>query len=188
MTDPIIYLLAVVTILATPGPTNTLMATAGATLGIGRALPLLAGELGGYLLSITAIRLVIGPIVLGLPALGIAVKVGVAVYLVWLAVKVWRSAGHTAGTGAPVGFVDVFVTTLFNPKALIFALTVIPNEHPALGWYFAGFALLVLAAGSGWIAIGALLTAAAGRRAGYVQRAASIVLVGFAGLILRSVV
>jgi threonine/homoserine/homoserine lactone efflux protein len=186
--DPLLYILAVATILATPGPTNTLMATAGSTLGVRRALPLLAAELSGYLLSIMAIRLALAPVVQMAPALGIAVKVAVSVYLVWLAVKVWRSAGRVAVTGAPVAFVDVFVTTLFNPKALIFALTVIPHEHPGLGWYIAGFAVLVLAAGGGWIAIGAALAAAAGRRAVYVQRVASVVLVGFAGLILRSVV
>lgn len=187
MSDPWLYLLAVATILATPGPTNTLMATAGAMLGIRRALPLLLGELGGYLLGITAIRIAIAPLVQSMPALGIAVKVAVAIYLVWLAIRVWRSAGRVAVTGTPVTIVDVFVTTLFNPKGLIFALTVIPHEHPMLLWFFAAFCGLVVLAGGGWIALGHVLTRAAGPRASYVPRIASVALVGFAGLILSSV-
>ena len=188
MSDPWLYVLAVATILATPGPTNTLMATAGAMLGIRRALPLLAGELGGYLLGITAIRIVLAPLVQSTPALGIAVKVAVALYLIWLAIKVWRSAGRVAVTGAPVTILDVFVTTLFNPKGLIFALTVIPHEHPMLAWYFAGFSVMVLMAGSGWIVLGHVLTRAAGPGAHIVPRIASVALVAFAGLILRSAV
>ena len=188
MTDPFIYVLAVATILGTPGPTNTLMATAGATQGIARSLNLLIGELSGYLLAISIIRVVLGPVVATVPAIGIALKVIVAIYLVWLAIKVWRSAGTLTVDRAPVTLLDVFITTLFNPKALIFALTVIPAEHPALHWYLIGFAGLVIVAGGSWIVIGRVLTIAAGRHAHIVPRAASVVLVGFAAFILRSAV
>jgi threonine/homoserine/homoserine lactone efflux protein len=37
------FILAVLALLATPGPTNTLMAAAGAQRGLVRSLPLLAG-------------------------------------------------------------------------------------------------------------------------------------------------
>ena len=41
MSDPLLFLLAVATVLLTPGPTNTLMATSGATSGIVPSLRLL---------------------------------------------------------------------------------------------------------------------------------------------------
>ena len=72
MTDPILFFLAVATILATPGPTNTLMATSGATAGIVRSLPLLMAEIAGYLIAILMIRAVLAPLVHAYPAIGIA--------------------------------------------------------------------------------------------------------------------
>jgi len=44
MDDPLLFALAVLTILGTPGPTNTLLATAGATGGLRRSLPLVPAE------------------------------------------------------------------------------------------------------------------------------------------------
>lgn len=50
-------------LLAMPGPTNTLLATSGAGIGIARSLHLLAAELCGYLAAITLLRLALGPVV-----------------------------------------------------------------------------------------------------------------------------
>lgn len=44
MTNPFLFVLTVVTILVMPGPTNTLLATGGATVGMRRALPLALAE------------------------------------------------------------------------------------------------------------------------------------------------
>ena len=48
MIDPWLFMLAVATLLATPGPTNTLMATAGAMNGPRAAWPLLLAELSVF--------------------------------------------------------------------------------------------------------------------------------------------
>lgn len=189
MTDPILFFLAVATILATPGPTNTLMATSGATSGIARSWPLLIAEITGYLIAILAIRAVLAPIVHAYPAIGIALKVAVALYLVWLAVKLWRRPLTLDADARSVTFSNVFVTTLLNPKALIFALTVFPQENaPTLLWYFAAFAATVVAAGGGWIVFGQLLKGAAGSHAGLIPKVAAVALVGFAGFILRAAI
>ena len=81
MTDPILFILAVLTLLGTPGPTNTLLATSGATVGVKWSLMLLAGELSGYLIAILAIRIVLGPIIHAYPLVGIALKIAVVAYL-----------------------------------------------------------------------------------------------------------
>ncbi len=153
MTDPSLFILAVLTILGTPGPTNTLLAASGAMVGVRRSLPLLAGELGGYLLAIAAIRAVLGPVIEASPPVGVALKIAVVMYLGWIAFRLWTQDAAPAGRRT-VDAKAVFVTTLLNPKAVIFALGVIPAEHPALAWYFAAFAVAVPSAGLGWILLG----------------------------------
>lgn len=186
MTDPLLFLLAVATLLATPGPTNTLMATAGATAGIRASLPKLLAELAGYLIAIAAIRIVLGPLIHAYPLVGTALKIAVALYLVWVAIRLWRRPLASTGDPATVSFTSVFVTTLLNPKALIFALTIIPQDAPGLGWYVAAFAATVLAAGFGWIVIGAVLRAGVGQRPGVLPKIAALALLGFAGYIASS--
>jgi threonine/homoserine/homoserine lactone efflux protein len=188
MSDPVSFLLAVALILATPGPTNTLMATSGAVSGIRHSLHLLLGELLGYLIAIYTVRLIAGPILEQYPTLATALKVAVALYLVFLAVRLWRRPIVIDEAAPPVTLANVFVTTLLNPKALIFALTVFPHEADLLLSRTLGFCALVVAAGGGWIVFGALLKGLSGPRAGYIPRVASVVLIGFAGFILRSAI
>jgi threonine/homoserine/homoserine lactone efflux protein len=187
MTDPIVFLLAVLTLLGTPGPTNTLLATSGAMVGVQRSLPLLAGELAGYLIAVAAIRVVLGPVIHAYPLVAIGLKIAVVIYLGWVAVRLWRH--NEALTGAQtVGVRSVFITTLLNPKALIFALSIIPAEHPALAWFIAAFAVAVPSVGFAWILVGRAIGAASGEQnAGIVRRVASVALVGFAGVIAASV-
>ncbi|MGN4075192.1 hypothetical protein ACS0X5_11490 [Burkholderia gladioli] len=59
MLSPLLFGLTVASILAMPGPTNTLLATGGATVGLRRALPLALAEALGYGLAILAIGLVL---------------------------------------------------------------------------------------------------------------------------------
>jgi threonine/homoserine/homoserine lactone efflux protein len=187
MSDPLLFMLAVLTILGTPGPTNTLLSTSGAIAGIKRSLPLLIGELGGYLVAIAAIRIVLGPIFSAYPLLGTALKIAVAVYLGWIAVRLWLRGARIADHGAAVTIANVFVTTLLNPKALIFALAVFPQAHPQLAWFIVAFAISVLTVGGSWIAIGCIIGATAGERhAGLVPRVASVALASFAGFILAT--
>jgi threonine/homoserine/homoserine lactone efflux protein len=188
MSDPILFLFAVAVILATPGPTNTLMATSGAISGVRGSLHLLLAEVLAYLIAIYVVRLVAGPILEQFPALAVALKLAVALYLVWLGVKLWRRPIVVDESAGAIGLVNVFVTTLLNPKALIFALTIFPHEPELLLSRTLGFGVLVLAAGGGWIVLGAVLKGLSGPRAGYIPRVASIVLIGFAGFILRTAI
>jgi threonine/homoserine/homoserine lactone efflux protein len=186
MTDPVLFMLALLSLLATPGPTNTLLATSGATVGVRRSLKLLAGEFSGYLLAIVSVRLVLGPVIALDPLIDVVVKVGAAIYLAWVAVRLWRRCGAEAGR-IHVTLDEVFFTTMFNPKALVFGLGVIPFGDAQSWAYLVVFGMTVPVMGLGWIVLGKALTASSsGPSTALIPRVASVVLVGFAALLMGS--
>jgi threonine/homoserine/homoserine lactone efflux protein len=151
------FVLAVLALLTTPGPTNTLMAASGAQRGVGHSLPLLAGELGGYFIAITVWIELVGAAAAGQPLVPVIAKFVAAAFLVWSAWKLWRDAGHAdlAQRGITLG--RVFTTTIVNPKGLVFAFAIFPQvgfvaRLPYLG-IFAG---LVIATAIGWMTLGTL--------------------------------
>ncbi len=186
MIDPMLFLFATLSLLAAPGPTNVLLATAGAIAGVRSSLVLLAAASCGYLLAVAGIRLALGPVIETYPLVGIALKVAVAVYLGVVAVALWRRSSAMTGHGV-VSARDVFVATLLNPKSLVFAFGIIPQASPALWAYVVVFAAAVPVVGLGWILIGRAIGAASGERhAGTVRKVASVTLVGFAALMVGS--
>lgn len=188
MVDPILFTLAVLAVLGTPGPTNTLLATAGATAGLRRSLPLIAAEAAGYTISILTLGLVLGPVVAGAPLLAEALRMVVGVYLLSLALRLWRRGGASLATGTVVTPHQVFVTTLLNPKAIVFALGIVPFGAGQDVWptYLLGFLLLLVSVAAAWIAGGAMLGGAAGRRgwSGAVPRVGAAAVGTFAVLLL----
>jgi threonine/homoserine/homoserine lactone efflux protein len=187
MSDPLVFVLAVLTVLGTPGPTNTLLAISGAMVGVQRSLVLLAGELSGYLLAIMLIRLALGPVLAAYPGLAVVLKIIVATYLSWVAIRLWLCGAELGETRRVVSTYSVFVTTAFNPKALIFAFGIIPTDHPAIAWYIGAFAAMIVGVGFCWIVVGSAIKASAGERHGMiVPRVASVALVGFACLMVVS--
>ena len=185
MTDPLLFFLAALALLTAPGPTNTLLATSGAEVGFRASLPSVAAELAGYIIAISAYRLILSPVLAAYPVAGAVLKIAAALFVVWLAIRLWRST--TGLGGRRVSAPSVFVATLLNPKAFIAALTILPAASDRIGWYIAGFGAVVLCAGSGWVLLGRVIARSAGEgRVKYVPRVASVILVGFAGLIAAS--
>ena len=154
MTDPWLFSVAVLVVLATPGPTNTLLLTSGATVGVYRSLPLLVAELAGYNISISVIGHVIGPVISAAPSVQIVLRVGAGIYLLIIAAKLWRET--LRGSDSAVSFRDVFITTLLNPKALLFALLIIPVADPNGVVFLVRFSAILIFVGSAWIVIGAI--------------------------------
>lgn len=186
MIDPVAFILAALTLLATPGPTNTLLAMSGAAAGLRPSLRLLGAELGGYMISILTLSLVLGPLVRGNMMVGVTLKGLCALYLIYLAVKLWREGSSALITSSPVPFRRVFTTTLLNPKAVIFAFLILPHLADrrlveALP-YLAGLCGLIVLVGGSWIGLGALLRAGANGAvsAGLVRRIGASALVVFA--------
>ncbi|CDK97520.1 putative lysine exporter protein [Magnetospirillum gryphiswaldense MSR-1 v2] len=160
------FSLAVLTLLAVPGPTNTLLAASGAALGWRRSLPLLLAEISGYILSISLLMAVLGPIIAAQPVLCAGLKLAAGGWIAWCGWRMWRQSAQTlAVLAVPVGFRQVFLTTLTNPKAVIFALAVFPpiplaQQGPTL----ALFSLITIVVGASWIMLGALLARAVAPR------------------------
>ena len=151
------FILAVLGLLATPGPTNTLMAASGAQRGVRRSLHLLVGELGGYAIAITVWIEIVGAVAAREPMVAVVAKLVAVAFLLWSAWKLWRNAGQADLGARGITLGRVFVTTLLNPKALVFAFAI----FPAVGFverlsYDAVFAAMVVGTAIGWMALGAL--------------------------------
>jgi len=154
MTDPLLFLMATLAVLATPGPTNTLLATSGAAAGLRASLPLILAEMAGYAGSILALTLVVGPVLRAEPVLDMALRLACGVYLAFVAWRLWADGGNPIAQVRPVSFRQVFVTTLLNPKGALFAFAILPGlVLPHV------LALMACVAGvaTGWISLGACL-------------------------------
>lgn len=180
--------LAVVALLATPGPTNTLMLVAGAERGLAGAARLIPAELAGYLITILPLVLVGAALLAAVPGLHMAVTLAAALWVAVLALRLWGLPGaHAAGR---VDARALFVTTALNPKALIFGLVILPSPD-GLATNLALFAGLVVAVAVLWAAVGAILQGGTGsqpRALLVLRRLASVWLAAVSvALVLRGV-
>src|SRR5882724_11505060 len=107
------FVVAVVTLLAVPGPTNTLLAASGAAVGFRRSLRLIIGETTGYLVAIVILMQVLAPFVTNAPTDPIVAKALTNIILILLAIRLWRHAGaEIMAASGPISIGQVFVTTL----------------------------------------------------------------------------
>ncbi|MFI5407889.1 LysE family translocator [Kaistia sp. UC242_56] len=185
------FILAVLALLAVPGPTNTLLATSGAAIGMRRSLRLVPAELAGYGLAIGILMGIVGPLAAEHPIVPILSKIVASLYLAGSAVALWRQAAREAlPGGAPISVRRVFVTTLLNPKALIFAFLIFPRDLASLPGFAGLFSVLVVGVACGWITLGSSLSRSAGGFAtpARVSRFAAVALVVFASVMASSAI
>ena len=155
--------LAFLGLLFTPGPTNTLLALAGAERGWRRAANLLPAETLGYLaavLPLWLLRLWVDP---ANGPFGLYVKIAAAAWVAWLALKLARSARAKVEARGSVGHNQILITTFLNPKSLLIALVILPP--PTSGeavQALALFTLTVPVVGLIWCGLGGLLRQGAG--------------------------
>ena len=174
--------LAILALLLTPGPTNSLMLLAGAERGLAGAMRLIPAELAGYLGTVLPLVLLGAAVLAEIPALQIAVTLAAAGWVAVLAVRLWRlpaaGAAHLA-----VGPRALFVTTALNPKALIFGLVLLPSPD-RLGWNLALFGLLVGLVALFWAGLGAALRGRGQPQAMILLRRLASVFLGAMSLVL----
>ncbi|WOE32868.1 MULTISPECIES: LysE family translocator [unclassified Acinetobacter] len=158
----LLFIGLVVSILLTPGPTNTLLASSGIQVGVRQSFRLIPAEAFGYLIAITLWGFMIGKVAVYIPLLPTILKLFSASYMIFLAIKLWRTANIEVNFSQPtIRARELFVATLLNPKALLFASAVFPviawkNTH----YYVAHmliFLILIVPIAFFWTCIGAFL-------------------------------
>jgi threonine/homoserine/homoserine lactone efflux protein len=191
MTDPVSFALAVLLVLATPGPTNTLLATAAATRGLRNCFLLMPAEIAGYMISIGTLLTVVRPLAQTSSLTGMALRAVCACYLLYLAWTLW---GGMTGRQQPSKFVGprhVFVTTLLNPKAVVFAFLIFPEPSSPQWVQLRAFGLFIgvcMVVCAGWLTLGATIRSRAGffiTPYGF-QRGAAVALAIFAVVMVGS--
>jgi threonine/homoserine/homoserine lactone efflux protein len=186
-----LFVVEVLGILAIPGPTNSLLFVSGMSRGFRASLNLILAEVGAYLISISSLVLVLEPVTRTYSTVPQLLRVACSIYLVHLAIRLWRSGGQKIQDSHPITVRRVFFTTLMNPKNLIFAFGIFPIPSAGAGEllpYLAGFSVICTVVASGWIAAGALIQSNAAQRIhlGWVYRGEAFLLAGFAIVIFVS--
>lgn len=183
------FLLVVITILLTPGPTNTLLAASGASSGWRASRTLIPMESLGYLVATTLWGVLLRRHLAEHPMLLNAIKLVSAIYIAKLGLDLFRGAMIQPDNRQlpPIGGRQLFLATLLNPKAAIFALAIFPlATWGSLITYAAvqgSFIASVIVIGTLWIVFGAALI---GGRLRWLtperfKRFSAFVLFGFSG-------
>lgn len=176
----------VATILLTPGPTNTLLASSGIQVGIRKSLNLIPAEALGYLISISVWGLMIGTVAKQFPTVPIILKLFSAGYILFLALKLWRTANRDENFNQQnIRARELFIATLLNPKALLFASAIFPTyvwqNTSAYVSHMLCFLLLIVPIAFFWTFIGSIICSnqVSWLNQRNMQRTASLVLVSF---------
>lgn len=169
------FVLSSIIILLTPGPTNTVLATCGASLGLRKAALMPLAEALGYVLAVS-LFVAIADAVRGNALAFAAIKLLAASWLLYSAFRLWGMPFRTNATSARDAFTRVFLTTLVNPKAMLVGTVLIPSGVVHAPVWIATYAVLSTFAGLGWVAFGAVLPLGVRRHA---YKLASLVLGGF---------
>lgn len=180
------FLVAVLALLLAPGPTNTLVALAGARGGLHRAARLIPAELLGYMTAIVPLALIGQRLLDRWPVAAIILKGAAAAWVLFLAVKLWATPCH-AGAPAVATARRVYMTTVLNPKALLVSLVLLPvPASPAFPLRLGLFAACVIGVALLWGSGGSLIRRgeASGARLQLLQRVAAIWLAILSGTLV----
>lgn len=176
----------VATVLLTPGPTNTLLASSGIQIGFRRSFNLVPAEALGYLCSISFWGFIIGSLSGKYAFVPSLLKLFSATYIFYLALKLWRNKPDAIDTNqVTISVRELFLATLLNPKALLFASAIFPvaawKNMSIYSAHMLTFLLLIVPIACFWIYIGSILTnnKISWLNQSNLQKTASVVLVFF---------
>jgi threonine/homoserine/homoserine lactone efflux protein len=118
------FLLFAVVAAVTPGPSNIILTSTGAAVGVIRGLPCLFGASLGMGSIVFAAGVGLGSLVLDNTLLLTAVKWGGIAFLLWLSWQIATSRHEVTGHGAPViGFWRAAALQWANPKAWVVSVS-----------------------------------------------------------------
>lgn len=119
----------------TPGPNNVMLTSSGLLFGIRRTVPHILGIPFGVTLQLCLTGAGLGAVFAVEPRLQLVLKICGTLYLLWLAVKLWRAGDlKEPGAARPISFLQAAAFQFINPKAWLIAITVIatfisPGDH-----------------------------------------------------------
>ena len=158
------FLLFAVVAAVTPGPSNLILTSTGAHVGLLRGLACLFGVTLGMGLMMFLVAFGLGNVVLASPWIILILKFAGVGFLLWLSWKI-ATAGHHGATSAkqPLGFWGAAAFQWINPKSWLVSVSAVSTYlHPVKGTLFIqaiGFGLLFLLAALPscfiWLAFGA---------------------------------
>jgi threonine/homoserine/homoserine lactone efflux protein len=115
----IAWLFTFLPITISPGPANLLLSSTSAQVGTRRTLPLMWGIVAVFAVQIAVVGIGLGQILFRYPQLFTIFKILGAIYLLYLALQFFRSAGlKKTSQEAKLGFREGAVLQFFNAKAL----------------------------------------------------------------------
>ena len=128
------FVAASTALLLIPGPTVLLVLSYALSKGRGVAVAAATGVALGDLIAMTASLAGLGAVVLASATVFAIFKWVGAAYLIWLGVKLWRSApnaGLSVDSGAEIRSRNVFghtaAVTALNPKSIAFFIAFVPQ-------------------------------------------------------------
>lgn len=145
-----LYVLTVLALMSTPGPSQLLMLSNSGTHGFRRALSTAAGDLTANALQMLAAGLGLAALIAAsATALAVIKWAGVA-YLIWLGTRMIRRArpdDPLTGTARPKAslkalWMQGFLTSAANPKAVVFFAALFPQFLSADSAFWPQFLIL----------------------------------------------
>jgi threonine/homoserine/homoserine lactone efflux protein len=108
----------------TPGPNNVLFAANWAHFGYRGTIPGLTGMLGGFCVTLSAAAVGVASLVSREPSLQTLMTAFASMYMLWLAVRLWRAGAPGEGDDArPLRWLQMCAFQLLNPKTWLASLT-----------------------------------------------------------------
>jgi len=147
----------------TPGPNNISSAAMGLLYGYRNTVSYLAGIAAGFFIIMLMCAYVSSALLKLMPAIEPLLRVVGATYILWLAVGTARASYiFSRGNISPLGFKNGFLLQTFNPKVIIYGLTLYSSflssaaeNQLALSVFAALFAMTAFCATSTWALSGA---------------------------------
>jgi threonine/homoserine/homoserine lactone efflux protein len=176
---------------ATPGPSNTLLATTGAQRGLLRGLPALAGASVGMATLMAFVMLGLGTVLLEVPLLITVLRICGGAFLCWLAWRTATAGPHASASDRSAGFWAMAAFQWVNPKAWLICAAAATTFLDPAGGSAAGqsvtlaavFAAITVPCFLPWLAFGAVL-----QRLLHSDRAARAFNIAMAALLVTSVI
>ena len=146
----LIYVATVLALMSTPGPSQLLMLSNSGTHGFRRALSTAAGDLSANMLQMLAAGLGLAAVIAAsATALSVIKWAGVA-YLIWLGARMILKAkandpntrAEQAEVSARALWMQGFITSAANPKAVVFFAALFPQFISAEAAFWPQFLIL----------------------------------------------